>query len=198
MWGKYSLLAVLIGGLSTASSKYSYLPFDVPITNFIQSINYGWFKIFMELVSWWGYSPQLILLILIAAVWLIIWGKKSESVVLLLSTSGTLGLSVLFKTLVGRVRPDLTSYDSFPSGHALFFVGLFGYLIYVTYKNLTSRILKSVIISLFSMLIILVGLSRIYLGVHWFSDVIGGYLLGFLWLFVIVNATGYIRRGRSS
>jgi membrane-associated phospholipid phosphatase len=79
---------------------------------------------------------------------------------------------------------------SFPSGHAFTAMVIYGFLIYITGKSIKSDVLRFVIFSLSAIVIIIVGISRIYLNVHWVTDVLGGYAVGFSWLMlsiVIVN-----------
>jgi undecaprenyl-diphosphatase len=71
----------------------------------------------------------------------------------------------------------LNSY-SFPSAHVMFYTILFGFVFYLTYTVLKSSWLRSGLLGLFGVFILLVGVSRIYLGQHWASDVLGAYLLG--------------------
>ena len=89
----------------------------------------------------------------------------------------------IIKSLVQRDRPlsqliQETSY-SFPSGHAVFSMILFSMLIYFYKDEIKNNTRKIIFILSGVFLILLVGFSRIYLGVHWFTDVIGGYALGF-------------------
>ena len=68
------------------------------------------------------------------------------------------------------------------------YVALFGFLAYLAWIALRSRVLRWAAVSLCVVLLVLVGPSRIYLGAHWASDVLGGYLLGGLWLSVVLHA----------
>jgi undecaprenyl-diphosphatase len=97
-------------------------------------------------------------------------------------------LSRAFKLLFARERPDLfnrgityTRGASYPSGHALTAVVIFTMLAYIIWQRTTSRAAHLLVILGWLGLILLVGWSRIYLGVHYPSDVAGGYLLGLLW-----------------
>jgi undecaprenyl-diphosphatase len=79
---------------------------------------------------------------------------------------------------------------SFPGGHAFAAAVVFGFLIYITWKLSKSQALRFILSFLSILLIILVGISRIYLDEHGFTDVLGGYTSGFAWLvlsIVIVN-----------
>jgi undecaprenyl-diphosphatase len=75
---------------------------------------------------------------------------------------------------------------SFPSGHALMSVTFYGLLIYIVFKNVANKSLRWTLISLLLVLILTIGFSRIYLRVHYASDVIAGFCVGLLWLVICV------------
>ena len=93
------------------------------------------------------------------------------------------GLNILCKNMIQRPRPTIhqmipVTGFSYPSGHAMIAISFFGFLIYWIYKNIHHKSIKIPLIALFSMIILLIGMSRIYLGVHYASDVLGAILLG--------------------
>ena len=99
----------------------------------------------------------------------------------------SLGLMFLLKHLFNRQRPTIPLLDeaaglSFPSGHALMSVTFYGLLIYIIFKSYRDRDWKWVPIVFLIILILVIGFSRIYLRVHYASDVLAGYCIGFLWL----------------
>ena len=104
-------------------------------------------------------------------------------------------LNQLIKRILQRPRP--TEYRlieetgfSFPSGHSMVSMAFYGYLIYLIYKYVKNKDLKWISIVLLSILICSIGISRIYLGVHYTSDVLGGFLISLSYLIVytlIVN-----------
>lgn len=99
----------------------------------------------------------------------------------------SLGLMFLLKFVFHRNRPTIPLLDeakglSFPSGHALMSVTFYGLIIYMIFKSVKNKELKWTLISLLVILILAIGFSRIYLRVHYASDVLAGYCIGFLWL----------------
>ncbi len=101
-------------------------------------------------------------------------------------------LSVIFKNFIKRERPldsliPIPSDYSFPSGHTMCSVAFYGFLIYLVNKYVKNKILKVILNVLFVLSIVLVSFSRLYLGVHYLSDVIMGILLGILSLLMYIN-----------
>jgi len=106
----------------------------------------------------------------------------------------------LLKVSIGRPRPSdaLVNVDgtfhfkSFPSGHVVFFVEFFGFLLFLALVLLKRGTLRHALVILSGFLIALVGVSRVYLGAHWPSDVLGAYLAGGIWLMLMIEV--YRRR----
>lgn len=101
-------------------------------------------------------------------------------------------INVLTKLLINRPRPDILRLvhekeTSFPSGHAMMSITLYGLLIYFIYSKISKNSVKWILIIGLSSIILLIGVSRIYLGVHYATDIIGGYLLGMIYLVIITN-----------
>ena len=102
-------------------------------------------------------------------------------------------LNQLIKRILQRPRPteyriiEETGY-SFPSGHSMVSMAFYGYLIYLIYKYVKNKYLKWISIVLLSILICSIGVIRIYLGVHYISDVLGGFLLSISYLVIYISA----------
>jgi len=101
-------------------------------------------------------------------------------------------MNVFLKSIFMRDRPSFnvlvneTGY-SFPSGHSMISIVFYGYLIYLIYKFITNNKLKCLLIGLLSLIILIIGFSRIYLGVHYASDVIGGFSFGVAYLITYID-----------
>jgi undecaprenyl-diphosphatase len=108
---------------------------------------------------------------------------------LFVSVSGAALTTTILKIVINRGRPPsvdmmyLENQPSFPSGHATAAMALYGFLIYAVYK-LDKGFVKNFFIAFLSILIVLVGISRLYLGVHYLSDVIMGYMVGLVWILI--------------
>ncbi len=106
-------------------------------------------------------------------------------------------LNEVFKVIFHRERPNIFRLAeaggfSFPSGHSMVSISFYGFLAYLFYVNMRSR-WKYLIISLFLVLIFLIGISRIYLGVHYASDVLAGFSAGLVWLAIFIMLSNRIR-----
>jgi undecaprenyl-diphosphatase len=141
--------------------------------------------------DWW---VPVILVITVAAICAL--KKKRVEAVFVLATLSSGVLAGILKMLVGRSRPPTFSMNpsdlfqsfnqyAYPSGHVLFFVVFFGFVAYLAGKFLTGS-LRWVTITICAALIVLIGPSRIYLGEHWVSDVIGSYIIGTFWLIILI------------
>ena len=103
------------------------------------------------------------------------------------------GLNQLLKRILQRPRPteyriiEETGY-SFPSGHSMISMAFYGYIIYLIYKYVKNKYVKWISIVLLSILICSIGISRIYLGVHYTSDVLGGFLISISYLVIYISA----------
>jgi membrane-associated phospholipid phosphatase len=191
------VLAASIGFILLAflANKIAYFPIDLWITRAVQTFHPAWFIVLMVLISWPGYLPQAIAIVIVLVSILFIFGFRWEAI---LSSGAAIGqsiLDILIKLVVHRPRPGATlvhvmrilkSY-SFPSGHVIFYSVFFGFLIFIIYSQLKASRLRSGLLLLFSSLVSLIGVSRIYLGEHWASDVLGAYLLGSLCLLAIIH-----------
>lgn len=98
-------------------------------------------------------------------------------------------LNLVLKFILKRDRPNilqLISVDnySYPSGHAMISMGVYGCFIYLIYKYVDNKKIKICSIVLLSLLILLIGISRIYLGVHYFSDIVGGFIISICYLII--------------
>lgn len=128
---------------------------------------------------------------IIAGVLIFIFCKKIRWFVTFDLVGVTL-INQLLKHIIRRPRPNILrlveeSGYSFPSGHSMVSMAFYGIIIYLVYKNVSNKYLKWLLISLLSLLILSIGFSRIYVGVHYFTDVAGGFLLGLAYVVIYVN-----------
>ena len=159
---------------------------DVQVTRALQSNDHSGLERCMTFVSWFGFRPQSLLLPLgvIFGFWRS--GRRLESV-LLIAAWGSSMLSFLTKQVVRRPRPDSsvvrvvvakTRDSSFPSGHVVHYVAFWGLVAYLLAFHSRWTGLRWFATTVIAPIIAAVGPSRIYLGHHWFTDVLGSYLLG--------------------
>lgn len=147
----------------------------------------GWLEDFVRDITALGSPAVLGLIVLIASVFLLLAGKRRLSIFMVLAAGGGTFAVTLLKNAFARPRPQLTPdglmvyMASFPSGHAMVSA-----VVYLTLGALIARLaprtsLKLYIMSVAVVLTGMVGLSRIYLGAHWPSDVLAGWAVGAAW-----------------
>lgn len=194
-----------VGGISlfdelTENLKDKYLiSYDAQISGFV--MNYRtpalteYFIFVTNLGDTWGYVVAFILCTL-----LFYWKFKSWKYVSQLALVMILALSsdLILKKIINRTRPDiehLVKIDtaSYPSGHAMISMAFYGFLIYLIYKFKINKTLKIFLIAFCAFLILNIGISRIYLGVHFPSDIAGGWIAGFIWVIFCIMIFNLIK-----
>ncbi|MFC0427118.1 phosphatase PAP2 family protein [Chryseobacterium scophthalmum] len=155
--------------------------------------------VLMKGFSWLGtVYVAAVMVVVFSLIFLIFKYTKEAFFILSCLLSG--GVSYVLKMLIDRPRPttdfvrivEETHYKSFPSGHVLFYTAFFGTLIVIAISSGILKLSWKIIISaICSAMIVLGAISRIYLGAHWFTDVIGGFIVGVL--FVMLTGSIYLR-----
>lgn len=133
-----------------------------------------------------------ILAIILTLLFLYKWKDKKTAQIIPSSLIIVAFINQVLKFIFQRERPngyrliEMTGY-SFPSGHAMVSMAFYGLLIYIIHKKVKNKALRILLITLNITIIILVGISRIYLGVHYLSDVITGYLISIVYLLILIK-----------
>ncbi len=147
----------------------------------------AWLENVMRDITSLGSFTVIILMTLVVVGYLLIDGKRAAAAFVLAATSGGIALSEILKALFARPRPELVAHlvdvnsTSFPSGHAMLSAVTFLTLGALLTRVQGSRRLKIYIVSIAILLTIAVGGSRVYLGVHWPTDVLAGWCAGASW-----------------
>ena len=174
--------------LSWIAQRTQFFPGDMAITKILQKRKNPLVRKFMLGISEIGFPKLSIPLSISFAA--IFWALRFrlEAFFILLTSSSHL-LNALVKRLIKRPRPTnelvtvarVINEPSFPSGHVMHYINFFGLLSYLLATNWRSGRLRNILIAICIALIAFVGPSRVYLGAHWPSDVMAGYLYGGLW-----------------
>lgn len=192
-WRIWVLSLVVVGG---ATSIFLWLagevleretfPLDAPLLLLVHRLSTPWLDMLMIGISWIG-SPGAFLVTPIAMVWLWRQRRLVAALTLVVSTVGAGLLNLWLKLFFARPRPSIfppviidTSY-SFPSGHTMGAVALYGFLAYMFWQQ--RRRVWALLAMLF---VLLIALSRIYLGVHYPSDILGALAVSIIWLALVL------------
>lgn len=157
--------------------------FDDKIYQFIISFQNETLTSIMKVITSFA-NPLTIVSLCLASLLSLIW-KYKASIYLIIVTIISTVFNFLTKNIVLRNRPDHsrlieeTGY-SFPSGHAMGSIAFYGFIIFLLSKSKINKNLKIFLSIIIGLTIFLIGISRIYVGVHYPSDIIGGFLLGYI------------------
>jgi len=183
-----SLLIFVYFSREVLESDFSSI--DGIISMFVFSLRSPALTQFMLLVSSFGEGGTMLLATLVSIV-LLIKKHRKEAVLFCLTLIIGLVLNTTFKLMVQRPRPQMfplaieNSY-SFPSGHAMNSFIFYALISYVSFHFFRNKTLTFVTTIISITLVLLIGFSRIYLGVHYFTDVLAGYIAGFWWFITVL------------
>lgn len=191
---------VVLAVMAVDAHSLAYFPGDVAASRAVQAYSSDWLDSVFGAVSWTGFPPQSDVLFGVLVVSLFALGFRWAALCEAIAAAGSGGLYLLIEPLVAQPRPspDLVrvvgsiQMTGFPSGHMATFTAVFGFLAFLGHCRLgraNTRWLPTVFVVL---LLVLMGIARIYAGHHWASDVLAGCLLGGLWLTIVIRL--YVRR----
>lgn len=172
--------------------------FDQVIYDIIISLRSPFFDTFFTTITKFGNTIMIVLIVSM----FILMTRNRYGVFLAICAVDSVILNTLVKLAVTRERPQglrLISQGgySFPSGHAMISVCVYGYLLYLAITKIKNKVLKYGVSILLFLVILSIGISRIYVGVHYASDVLAGYFLAlcYLFLFIEISKKYILRKG---
>lgn len=181
----FSIFFILIM-LLVLFNKISF--FDNFVYNFLISKRNKFLdNYFLFFTKFGNVSVAVVLVIL-----LMILFHNRYSLFFLFGSLGCVLINTIFKYIIKRDRPNilrLIKQDgySFPSGHAMISVTLYGFLLYIVLTKVKNKYLKMIMTFLLILIILSIGISRIYLCVHYASDVVAGYILSLIYVIILIQ-----------
>lgn len=173
--------------------------FDDALSQYIHNFRSPGLTNFMLVITWMGDRTAYIIF---SVLLFIFFYLRYRSLIFPLQTSLILivagGLNRWLKDLIERPRPQAHHFVeattmSFPSGHAMSSIVFFGFFVYLVWRLISTDWIRWLLSFLFSLLILLIGVSRVYLGVHYPSDILAGYAAGGACLAVFITVFTYVR-----
>jgi len=199
----FELVLILLLGVAAiaAFAKMANLLLTDRVKNFddaISSTIFSWHSESMTTVMktfTWLSNPQFVIFpfFIILIYFLFIKPHRWYSIKIPVVAIGSISMNTFLKFFFGRPRPVLEHLVqvgdlSFPSGHAMFSFSFYGLLIYIIWGYTKNRALRWTIATILLLTILMIGISRVYLRVHYPSDVLAGFAAGFLWLSISIGA----------
>ena len=204
----YFIVFVLFLALATFVHFHPILPVDITITREFQENESPWLQNFMLAISYLGYTPLVyvpLILVTALAFWLV--RLRLAAILIVVQSAVSAILNFVIKIIVSRPRPSTKFVDvfkhasgqSFPSGHVMAYVAFFGLVFslgIILFRR--DRWWYYLLLIIPAFFVVMVGPSRIYLGDHWASDVLGGYLIGglllgiALWIYLNLKSRGIL------
>lgn len=188
-WALVIISLLMFGILAYLVRENKTGDFDHFIYSSVTFVKNDYFTGFYKFITMFASE---IIVLFIALLFLLIFKNKRYGIFVIFNAFNILILNILLKLIFMRDRPyDLmiiteTGY-SFPSGHAMCALGFYGFIIYLTWHFNLEKKVKITFTILLSILIVLLGVSRVYLGVHYASDVLAGYMVSAAYLIIYIN-----------
>jgi membrane-associated phospholipid phosphatase len=172
--------------------------FDQVIIQYVSNIRTGTITEVMKFITFLGGKTILTLLLIGSLIWLIVKRKNYWGAIFyIIAVAGGGLLNLGLKHWFGRIRPEnsliVEQGFSYPSGHAMGSLIYYGFLGYLLVRSQRGKSIKVSLSMAFIALILLIGFSRIYLGVHYPSDVLAGFSAGTVWLLLCIGGRESIR-----
>lgn len=196
-----AMLVIFFASLLEDVYEQESFAFDRAVMSFTGSFVSPWLTGVFKFVTLFGtYGLQLALSVILLVV-LYRRARWREGVMLVTAVNGAGLLNIILKNIIQRPRPDVpplvtaTGY-SFPSGHAMLSMAFYGMLAYILLREVGGTGRKAAVLAGFAAFVLLIGVSRVYLGVHYPTDVLAGFAAGGAWLSGCVIGLEALRRNR--
>jgi undecaprenyl-diphosphatase len=178
--------------MSLLIADHKILLFDSRVIAAIQGQESPFLTGVMKTFTFIGSTPIVIILSLFILFFLYyVLHHRLELILFIATVGGSAVLNGILKQVFHRVRPELhrlisVSGYSFPSGHAMNAFTVYGIITFLLWRHIPSKLGRSILVLISVVMIATIGVSRIYLGVHYPSDIIGGYFASGFWLAIVI------------
>lgn len=192
-WIVLSILIFIFVIIAQNVLKEEKIIFDSVVYQFLVQHRTEFLNFLFQVITQLGSAEYLIAITILCIIFV---KKKKYKITIPLNLILIALINQLLKNIFVRPRPDElriieeTGF-SFPSGHSMASMAFYGYLIYLIYKNVHNKKAQYALCTVLSILILVIGLSRIYLGVHYTSDVIAGFCFSMAYLILMISVGAY-------
>jgi len=194
----FYVVALFAGIIEDLITSDPIVAVDVHVANLVAVLRT---ESLIEIFSWitlLGKSQVVLVFITLTIIFLWLWRKSNYIYALVIAVSGSELFTYLGKLAFHRARPELSVYTehsfSFPSGHATIAISFYGFIGYLLIRFSQSWNKKVNLFFITVFVILAIGLSRIYLGAHYISDVWSGYLVGTMWLIIAIYFSEWLEQ----
>jgi membrane-associated phospholipid phosphatase len=192
--GTLLVIGVVLGLLGDAAAEGDGLTaIDQPVWSWMVAHRSDALTRIAVAITTVGSTVAMAVIAAVVVVLLVIRGRRGDAALVAVVAAGAGLLVVVAKPVVGRLRPPeeyrlvIETNQSFPSGHAVASSAIIGVLCVVFVPMIDRQWLRVVVVLAASLAVVLIGVSRLYLGVHWATDILGGWLTGIGWLLMCVS-----------
>ncbi|MCZ2259121.1 phosphatase PAP2 family protein [Sporosarcina sp. G11-34] len=196
--------SVLFGYVASIIRNKSIENFDTSIIAFVQGMESPWLTPIMQAFTWIGSGYVVATVTVIGFILLFfVYRYRQQAFLLVTVIAGTVLLNGLLKVYFKRERPEIHRIMdapgfSFPSGHTMMAFSLYTILAYIAWRNVKTATGRTLLVLSAGLMITLIAGSRIYLGVHYPSDIVGGIAASAFWVTIVISVYGLYQQQKTT